>query len=83
MVVLLLLLKYFLMRSSRNGQSHKPDIGIVTVILIRKWWRDTLSVRFQYLKLFTRELKFGNSKEKIGLEKTGARFSADLGTNNH
>ena len=82
MAVLPLHLQYFLMQSSPGGRLHKQDIGIDTVIPIRKWWRDMLSERFRYLKLFTQELKFGNLRGSSGLEKIGVNRSVDHGINN-
>jgi hypothetical protein len=81
MVVLLLPLQYFLMRSSRNGQSRKLDIGIDTAIQIRKWWRGTLSAKFQFLRLFTRVLKSGNLMVSIGPETIGVNRNVDHGIN--
>ena len=82
MAVRLLRLQYFLMQLSRNGQSHKRDIEIDTVTPIRKWWRDTLNVRFQFLKLLIQERKFGNLRVSIGLEKIGVNLNVDHGINN-
>jgi hypothetical protein len=40
------------------------------------------SARFQFLKPLTQELKFGNLKESVGLEKIGVNHNVDHGINN-